>query len=804
MVKNYFKTAYRNLLRNKVFAILNIAGLALGIGCSLVIYKVIVYENGFDTYRENYDNIYRLVSEEQNVSGLEYESGVPFPMSEAVRNDFTDFESVTGIISWESLLVTLEDGTKFREEIGTAFSEPQFLKMFGFEILHGKRVDYLTNPDEVLISESLAEKYFGYSGSNPEVALGQQLTLDNAARQTVSAIFEDQPEQTDFPFTLFCPYDLRATLEPIFSDLKNWEMVHDNNHCYLVVNKNVDLQSTEAAFEPFIDKYRVEEAAARTTMKLQPLSEEHFSTKYDNYSTHAARKDFLIALAIIGIFLIVTGAVNFINMATAQSVLRAKEVGIRKVLGGQKSQLIFQLVSETFLITLVALVIALGLSELFFIQLQQLLGYRLHLNLLGSPDTIVALFVILIVVTLLSGLYPAILMSRNSPVSALKTKAQAANAGGSINVRRGLVILQFSISQFLIFSTLVVSSQMEYFQDASLGFQTENILGFPLPDNDPTKLELLRTQLLTNPQIENVTFGLGSPNSDSNATTRFSYPKGGSDDQHVTNFKPADENYIDVFELDIIAGRGLRKSDDSVIVINETMVVKMGLSDPLEAIGEQVQAWGPRTIVGVVADFHTYSLHEEKVPTVLFKNQRYFFQGLVKINGNNYTKLNETISFIEDKWAAAYPEHLFDYGFLDDFIQSQYEAEQRVASLYKIFSGLAIFIGCLGLYGLIAFVANQKTKEIGIRKVLGATIGNILSIFSKELIILMGVAFILSTPLAYFIINDWLNGFHYRIEIGVSTFIAALAVTFLIAISTMGYNSLRAAFANPVKSLRDE
>ena len=803
MLRNYIVTSYRNLLRNKVYAALNIAGLALGIGCSLVIYKVINYETGFDKFRANYSEIYRLVGQSESASGIDYDAGVPFPTGKALRNDYPELTKIATVMSYEDVLITLDNEDKFQEGMGLAFTEPEFLEIFDFEILHGKRVDYLTSPEEALISESLAAKFFGYNGTNPDVVIGQSLTFDNALKQTISAIFEDQPEQTDFPFTLFIPYDSQQPLNPFYQDGTNWEMTMSNNHVYFTLAEGTNIRSLESTFGAFLEKYRSAEIAERNDFSLLPLSEEHFSQRYSNFTGRIAREEFLLALAIIGVFLIVTGAVNFINMATAQSVIRAKEIGIRKVMGGRRSQLVIQIFAETFIITFLALLISLGLAELFFIQLQDILGYRLYIDLLGGPGTIIFLLVILLTVTFLSGLYPALLLSKSSALLSMKTRGMTSK--GSINVRRGLVIFQFAISQFLIFATLVINSQMDYFQNAPLGFEQDNILQFGLPDNNPQTLEVLRNQLLTNPKIEAVSFALGGPTSDNNATTAFSYPKSGSDDRHQANFKSVDEHYVDLFGLEILAGRNLRSTDDSVILINETMLAKMGLTDPSEAIGERVRAWGNRNIVGVIKDFHTYSLHEEKIPTVLFRLPPYYYQGQVKLSdGISYADVSQSIEYIGEKWSEAFPKYLYDYTFVDDFLATQYEAEQRVSKLYQIFSILAIFIGCLGLYGLISFIANQKTKEIGIRKVLGATLGNILNIFSKELVMLLLIAFVIATPLAYTMINDWLNEFSYQVKIGARVFGYSFGITLIIALVTMGYNSITAALANPVDSLRDE
>lgn len=803
MLRNYFITAYRNLLRNKVYALLNVAGLALGIGCALVIYRVVDYELGFDTFRENYSNIYRVVRESQTPAGIEYDGGVPAPMGIGLRNDFPDIPVIGSMFSWDGL-VTLENEDKFMEELGVGFTDPQFMEIFNFKVIHGKRTGYLTSPNEALISENLAQKYYGYDGTNPEDVVGQRITLENTSKFTISAIFEDQPAQSDFQFTLLMPYESQKELNPFF-DIINWDMTLSQNRSFILVNENTDIQRLESSLEPFIDKYLSEEASQRITLKLLPLKEEHFSAEYGNFSERVARTDFLLALSFIGLFLIITGSVNFINMATAQSVIRSKEIGIRKVLGGQKNQLMVQVLAETFMITFMSLLISLGLAELFFVNLTDILGYRLSIDVLSSFEVPLLLVGILITVTLLSGLYPSILLSRSSALNAMKIKTLSGQAAGGINIRRGLVILQFSISQFLIFSTLVINTQMDYFQSAPLGFQKDNIVLFQLPQNDPQTLELMRNKLMANSDVEAVSFALGSPIASNNATTGFIYRKSGSDDRHMTNFKPVDEHYIDLFDLEIIAGRKLRPTDDSVIVINETMVAKMGLTNPRDAIGETVEAWGNRNIVGVVKDFHTYSFHQEKIPTVLFKMAPYFYQGQVRLsNINSYSELNASISLIEEVWSEAYPQHLFDYKLMDQFINEQYQSEERVSKLYQIFSVLAIFIGCLGLYGLISFIANQKTKEIGIRKVLGASVSSILSIFSKELVILLLIAFVIATPVAFLVITDWLSDFTYRTPISADVFAMAFGVTLVIALVTMGYNSLKASFTNPVDSLRDE
>ena len=776
----------------------------MGISCAVVIYKVIDYEMGYDTFRQNYDHIYRVVEESQMPSGMEYDGGAPFPTGNGIRNDFQDVEMVCSVMSWSGGMVSLESKEKFQEELGIAFAEPELIEMFDFEVIHGNKQAPLTNPEEALISESLAAKYFGYDGSNMEEVLGQTVNIDNSAKFSISGIFEDQPEQSDFRFTLLLPYKSQGSVNQFYSE-ESWEMTLSNNHCYILINENVDLQRLEALFEPFVEKYRSKETSDRMTVRLLPLKDEHFSQRYTNFSERSARKDFLLALSLIGLFLIVTGSVNFINMSTAQSVIRAKEIGIRKVLGGQRTQLITQLLAETFMITFVAVIISLGLAEILFVNLTDILGYRLSLDLLSSFKIPLFLIATLFIVTIMSGLYPSMLLSKTSALNAIRMRILGGKSGGGLNIRRSLVILQFAISQFLIFSTLVINSQMDYFTQTPLGFNTNNIVQFALPENEPQTLELIRNRLMNNANVEAVSFGLGSPLAENNATTGFRYRKSGSDDRHLTNFKPVDEHYIDLFGLEVLAGRKLRASDDSVIVVNETFVEKMGLTNPEDAVGERVEAWGNRNIVGVVSDFHTYSFHEAKIPTVLFVLQPYYYQGQVKIaESASLASIKETVNLIEEVWNEAFPDFIFEYTFLDQFIASQYETESRVSKLYQIFSILAIFIGCLGLYGLIAFIANQKTKEIGIRKVLGATVTNILTIFSKELLVLLVIAFLVATPLAFWTMSDWLNDFTYRVEIGLNTFMLAFAATLIVALGTMGYNSVKSAYANPVKSLRDE
>ena len=811
MFRNYFTTAYRNLKRNSAYALLNIAGLALGIGCALVTYKVITYELSFDRHHENYDHIYRVVRYNQLEEGNPHDAGAPYPLSAALREDFPSIKQAA-IVDYhtnQQVNIKLDNGEyqRYREQSGVTFAEQEVFEILDFDWIVGNPRTALSNPDEVVLSKSWAQKYFGLEPNQLDLALGRMIEINNVNPLKVVGVYEDFPETTDYPFRMVISFWSLKGFTRYFYDAKEWGSVSSTTNCLVLLNESADSDVLERQFPDFLDRRIDENESQRLTFLLQSLRDIHFDPDYYTYPERTMSREMLYALAFIGMILVVTACINFINLATAQAVKRSKEIGIRKVLGGHRIQLVGQFLSETFIITFVAVIGSLGIAELLLINLQDILTYRLYLDLFSDPLFVIFLFGLTAFVGLLSGLYPAFLLSKVEAAIAIKSKVLW-SMGGGFSLRRLLVVIQFGISQLLIICTLVVVMQMDYFNNKDLGFNKDAIIVAYLPENEESQLTRLREGLLSNPEVESVSYALSAPTGESNSFSNFNYAPANYEEQPRANFKLVDEHFIELYGLKLIAGRNLLHSDSNAILINLEMLKTMGLSNPEEALGEGIRSGydGPfkgLQIVGVVNNFHTSSLEEGLDNVVLMRLPMLFYEVAVKFHqdGSNLAGAQE---IVEREWQSVYPNSIFDFDFYDYQLSERYEAQENNAKLLTIFSLISIFIGCLGLYGLITFMANQKTKEIGVRKVLGASIFDILKIFSKELIVLLVVAFVIAAPLGTYSMNSWLSNFKYSIELGPELFIISIMVSLVIAMLTMGYRSVTAATANPAESLKDE
>jgi len=799
MLKNYLITTLRKLNRQKNYTLINVLGLALGITCCLFIFLIIQYELRFDRFHQKYDRIYRVVTDEKINDIVSPTMGTPIPMAPALRNDFPNLEKVAAVFGMYSGLftITLEANTtnRFQENDRVAFVEPEFFEIFDFSWTTGDPKT-LAAPNVVALTEATAKKFF--DAADP---VGRTIRMDNQTDLKVIGVVKDLPIHTDFPFTVFISWkSVPLTGMPMDS----WNNLSSNVNTYVLFAPNDSPPALQKKLADFKNKYHPEaQDANKRVHKLQPLNEVHYDGRYGNYGQRVTSKTTLWALGLIGIFLLITACINFINIATAQAISRAKEVGVRKVLGAFRSQLIMQYLGEAFIITLLGAALAVMLAELLLPNLNDLLRLRISFHPFGDLSVFLFLLLLVVAVSLLAGLYPAFVLSQFMPALALKNKVRA-SAGGGLSLRRGLVIFQFVISQLLIIGTIIVTRQMDYFRNKEMGFDQNAVVTVPLPANEAALLQTLRNQLLQNSQIKNVTFGWASAASGNVWDTNLRHTLRGQEETFASDLKFADAEYIPTYNLKLLAGRNYAASDTMTeLVVNETFARKLGFAPP-DLIGKTFKL-GRRPyylpIVGVVQDFHTRPLQEEIRPCLLAARRTAYQEASIKIDALN---INEALAQIEKAWSMTFPEFVYNYEFLDRRIADFYQQEQLMAQLFRAFSTIAIFIGCIGLFGLISFMAAQRTKEIGVRKVLGATVGNILSLFLKEFAALIAIAFIVAAPIAYFTMNNWLTNFAYRINIGAGVFLLTLAITLLIAAVTVGYRAARAALANPVEALRYE
>jgi predicted permease len=801
MLKNYLTTAFRNILRQKTTSAINVGGLLLGITCSLVLFLLIQHVTSYDTYHINRDRIYRVVHESDGNQGKNNTPGVPSVLPDAFRLDFPEAEEVVFTSYRAGSLVTIPqesgDPKRYTEEAGVVFSQSNFFRIFDRDIVAGDKDHGLDDPNEAIISQRWAQKYFGKSD-----VLGEVVEFDDRDYK-ITAVMEDFPTNTDFPFDLMLSY---STIKEKTEE-NGWHSIWSDEQCYFLLKQGESIEKVEARMSAFTDKYVGDDNPNNAKFLVQPLREIHFDDRYGTYSYSTVSRGFILAFGVIAFILILTACINFINLSTAEAIKRSREVGIRKALGSTRQQLIRQFLGETFLITLVSMIASLGVTQLVLSLLNPFLDIELSLQLMGNPVLWVFLVGTLITISLLSGMYPAFVVSGYHPALALKNLINNRSVSG-YNLRRALVISQFFISQFFIIGTIVVMKQLEYFQNTSLGFRQEAIVIVPIPQRESpegadgmSKMRTVREEILRIPGIGNASLNSAPPSSGRVSGTHFKVE--GSDEDFGTQIKQVDGRYVDLFDLELVAGQNIKDLDTADgFLVNEKFVKTIGLHDPGEIIGRQVNIWGKQyPVVGVVRDFHTVSLREPIEATLMMNRIRGFESLALQVNP---AQVQESLDRVKDVWQNAYPEHLFTYEFLDQQIREFYETEQKMSVLFGIFSSIAIFIGCLGLFGLATFLSNQKTKEVGVRKVLGASVESIIFLFSKEYIKLILVGFAFSAPLGWFAMNTYLDTFAYKIPIGVGVFVVGLVVTMAIALLTVGYKSLRSAMVNPTVALRSE
>ncbi len=802
MFKNYFKTALRNLKRNKAYAIINTLGLAVGIAACLLIFLVVQFETSFDNFHPKKNSIYRVVTEFHNQGGVSYSPGAAFPVAKGLRIDFPQLKEVASIFQ-QGGEITIEDRKiqqKKLQEDNFYYAEPQFFTMFNFPFLAGDAKTALNDPNSAILTQATAEKYFG----DWKNAIGKTIKYRNKTLFTVKGILKNIPHNSDFPLGVVVGYSALENTN-IQNNLSDWVSTYSEAYTFVVLPSNLFVNKFNTQLKAFAKKHKPAEYA-NDVFIAQPLSEIHYDDRLGNFNGHTFSHSLIKVLSLIGIFLIVIACVNFINLATAQAVNRSKEVGVRKVLGSNRRQLALQFLGETALIVFIALILAIGVTGFALPFLNTLLKVQMTMNFIENSPVIFFIVATGIIVTLLSGIYPAIILSGFSPITALKSKVTAKMVGG-ISLRRTLVVLQFVIAQVLIIGMFVVVSQMNFFRNASLGFDKANIINVPVPSDSisRTKIDYMRNQLLANPNINSVSFSFRAPSSEGGWNSEFKYNHSNKSTDFNANLKWADADYFKTYNLQFVAGRPYYANDSArEFVVNETLLKKLGVTNTKDAIGKEINFWdGGRlgTIVGVIKDFNIYSLRKPIAPVVLSAWKNFYQTINIKIKAGAEKAV---LPYVEKLWTSTYPDYVYDYKFLDDTIENFYKQEDQLSQLYKIFAGIAIFISCLGLYGLVSFMAVQRTKEVGIRKVLGASAGNIIYLLSKEFTVLIIIAFIISAPIAYFIMHQWLQNYTYRIPLSASIFILAIISSIVIAWITVAHRAIKAAIANPVKSLRTE
>ncbi|BAU54283.1 macrolide transporter ATP-binding /permease protein [Mucilaginibacter gotjawali] len=813
MFKNYFKIARRNLARNKSYTVINVAGLAVGIAVCVMIFIIIQYQTSFDNFHAKKDRIYRVLTEyhHADAADVSYGKDLSFPMPLGLKTAFPQIEQVSPIFaSHDDQLLIPDNGgpvKEFKEQRGVFFAGPSFFKIFDFPLLSGSYAS-LKDPNNVLLTKEIAEKYFGdwktAIGKTIKLRAGGFIFEHGTDVLKVSGILAPIPANTDFQLKLVVAFGTGFTGDYLSKSTDGDVTVPDFG-CYILLPPNIPVDNFNQQLRAYSRK--VESPSDKDSHIVQPLSAVHYDAEAGNYSNRTTSHQLLNVLWLIAAFILLIACVNFINLSTAQAVNRAKEVGVRKVLGSSKSQLQIQFIVETFLIVISAVILAAGITMLALPYISKLLELSLSFNLLSDPAIILFLLTVTIVVTALAGFYPAIVLSRFNPVNALKNKLTS-NTTNGISLRRGLVVFQFIIAQTLIIGTLIIVKQMNYFMDRPLGFDKDAIINVPYRVDSIriSKMGYLKNQLLTVNGVQAVSFSSNTPVEDGNdiwSTLRFNHAIKETDFKAITKF--ADNNYVPAYKLPLIAGRNLQPSNmTGEFLVNESLLKSLGIKNPEDILNKEISIWNGQIkcpVVGVLKDFNDRSFRNNLAPLLITTDVAMYNQATIKMAATN---IAATLPAVKKIFDQTLPDFVFEYKFLDEKIGNFYKQESQLAALYKIFAAIAIFLSCLGLYGLASFMAVQRIKEVGIRKVLGATTGNIVYLFSKEFIILVVIAFVIATPLAWYYMHQWLQAYAYRINISWWLLAAGGLAAIVIALATISFQAIKAAIANPVKSLRNE
>lgn len=819
MLKNYFTVAFRNLKRNKFFSLINIAGLAIGISASLVIYLIVQYEFSFDTFHRDGDRLYRVVSKKEFPGMTMHNSGVPVPTAKALRNEITGLENVTHFVIADGLKVAVpgsQSPAVFRKQEKIIFADEEYFKIFGYQWLAGSSQTAMKEPYQVVLTESRAKTYF--ASLPPDNIVGREIIYDDTIKATVTGIVKDIDKATDFVFKEFIS---RPTIEN--TGLKNrwsweeWFSINSSSQLFVKLKPGVSTSQIEKQLADLRNKYREKRPGQPekddTQHSLQTLSDIHFNPDYDAMEQRQGHKPTLYGLLAVASFLLLLGCINFINLTTAQASQRAKEIGIRKTIGSGKKQLIVQFLSETFLLTFLATVLSVVLVPWLLKIFSDFIPPGISFASLNQLHVWLFLLGLVITVTILSGLYPALILTKFKPVTVLKNQAFAGTSQThKAWLRKTLTVTQFVIAQFLVIATIVVSKQVHYSLNKDLGYAKEAIVQLRLPwnffsDQKDNRRFVLQEKLKTIPELEKISLSNSGPASNNTSTTSMKFKSGNKVVETMVEVKYIDTAFFDLYKMKLLAGKNVQSSDTTKeFVINETYARLLGFAKPADAVGQFIERDFNVPITGVIADFHTKSTHQAIQPLAFsaYANRSYTFHLALKPRGNDEELWKKGLAKVEKVYKEIYPEDEFKYEFYDESIAAFYKTEQNISRLLKWSAGLCIFISCLGLLGLVMYITNTRTKEVGVRKVLGASVMQIVSLLSKDFIALVIVAFLITLPLAWWAMYNWLQDFVYRTSLSWWVFAATGAGMIGIAMLILSIRTIKSAIENPVKSLRTE
>lgn len=810
MIRNYFKTAFRNFRNNKLYSAINIFGLAIGISSSLVIFLIVQYDFSFDKFEKGGDRIYRVIH------GDSQDASEPFWLGDAVQKQVTGLDVVAPFIIWddfENVKVSIGESkdkkpSVFKIKPDIVYADKNYFKLFQYNWLAGSPESSLAEPYQTVLTEKNAKRFFPHL-SLDEI-IGKQIVFNDTIRTTVSGIVANLKHNTDFNFQTFVSISTELFLNS--KNLESGQMPESQLFVKLSKNINPEEVKSQIAQVYQLNSPTDRDRNFKALFTLQPLSNLHFSKVYDDFGQRKAYMPALYGLMAVAGILLLLACINFINLTTAQSSQRAKEIGIRKTLGGSRKQLIFQFLSETFILTLLATLVSIIMVPLLLKAFSGFIpeGVRFDIQ---RPCVILFLVITTIVVSLLSGIYPALILSSYKPIAVLKNQI-VSGSGNSRRLffRKTLTVSQFVFAQVFIIAAIIVGKQVHFELTKDMGFKKDAIIyfGTNYTDTSTAMRKVLFQKLKAIPEIADVSLAGFPPSTNGGLGFTLKYKNGAVEIDTNVRIKPADTNYINLYHIKILAGTNLPYSDTmNSLVINEKCSQMLGFKNPQEAIGKYVGTNFTREkipVVGVVANFIQNSLHDEIMPLVIVsdKSMELTFNVALKPENAEGTVWKSAISKIQKSFKEIYPDTDLEINFLDESIAKYYTAEQSISTLLKWATGLAIVISCLGLLGLVIYTTNQRTKEIGIRKVVGASVSQIITLLSKDFLKLIVLSFIIAVPIVWIAANKWLENFAFKIHLSLWLFIIGGILVILLALIILLLRTYNAATVNPVESLRTE
>jgi putative ABC transport system permease protein len=802
MLKNYFVIAARNMMAHKMNSSINMISLVIGITSALIMISVIRYELSFDSFHSNAGRTYRvnrLNKDEGDSGGV----GVAGPLTDVFREQATAVEKVTGVQYYGGAQVDVNvngELKRFKEPGGVAFVDSEFFNVFdyngtGFKWISGNPRKALGEPMSIVLTESIARKYFG--NTDP---IGKSLLLEAQLEAKVTGVVTDFPPNSDFPFTILLSY---PTLHAIDEKMKDdWLSINADHQAFVVLPGNTTIAAAEEQFDKIHSAHVDKDVAEARKYVLQPLSEIHKSTQLGNFNRRSVDATALWIMAITGMLLLTVGCINYVNITTAQSTLRGREIGVRKVLGGQRKQLILQFISETFVLVLAACVVSVILAEIALQSMTPLTNMVLLTHLFTDPLILASLGILVIVVTAIAGFYPAFVVSAYSVINSLK--GLMGNSVSSAYLRKTLVVVQFAVTQAFLIGSFIVINQLRYTRTMDLGFNKELVINIPVSETQRGKIDDLRNMILNDPSVSGVSISSSLPSGDRRNHWFMGVGKKADEQRIITEYQSIDTGYFGVYNIHFAAGRNFVNSDSiQSAILNETLCTSLGFKNPEDAINQSIDIDGKEhTVVGVVKDFHNSSVRDKIGQLVFVFKPSMFYTSNIKLN--DPASVQESIVALEKIWSIVYPSMVFEYKFFDDNINNFYREEKKLGTLLQIFSGVFLLLACVGLYGLLSFAINRRMKEVAVRKVFGAGVGNIIRLISKDYVALILVSFAIAAPTSYYFMNQWLENYTFHIPITWWILITPGLVAMAIAMITLSGKLFRAASRNPAETLKHE